>query len=359
MTETDARRSQQAQRLVERYAALRRDGPIAQHQAARRLGVSEAALVAAHVGTRARRLQTGRFCDLMGGLEAAGKLRAFSRGPSVTIENDGVYRKVSGNEHVAQVLGEGIDLRLFLRRWRYAYALTDRDEERPSLQIFDQRGDAVHKVFVTEESDTAAFSKLCDAFAAEDQRPGEDIAARDSPGPKPPAPKPSDAKRAPDRAAFLEAWGALEDPHDFVFLLRDHGVSRTQALKLASPEWTRSVPPETYRAVIERAAAQELCLMFFVYGPGVLQIHSDVPGQLTENGAWVELRDPGFGLSIHDPSVAEAWLVRKPGPNGVIHSLELFDAAGETMALMFSKRRPNQPEPTGWRELLRALDLID
>ena len=54
--------------------------------------------------------------------------------------------------------------------------------------------------------------------------------------------------------AFQAAWAALRDTHEFFGLLRRHGVSRTQALRLASPQFVQQVETGAAQDVLHRAA---------------------------------------------------------------------------------------------------------
>jgi putative hemin transport protein len=70
---------------------------------------------------------------------------------------------------------------------------------------------------------------------------------------------------------------------------------------------------------------------------------------------WINVLDDEFNLHLREPGVAGAWLVRKPTKDGVVTSIELYDAAGENIALMFGKRKPGQPEDENWRNLAESL----
>ena len=47
--------------------------------------------------------------------------------------------------------------------------------------------------------------------------------------------------------------------------------------------------------------------------------------------------------------------MRKPTEDGVVTSLELYDAYGETIAFLFGKRKPGIPELDAWRELVAEI----
>jgi len=72
-------------------------------------------------------------------------------------------------------------------------------------------------------------------------------------------------------------------------------------------------------------------------------------------GPWVNVLDPGFNLHLREDHIAQAWLVKKPTSDGLVHSIELFDAQGETIAMLFGERKPGQAERCDWRNLLATL----
>jgi putative hemin transport protein len=65
--------------------------------------------------------------------------------------------------------------------------------------------------------------------------------------------------------------------------------------------------------------------------------------------------DPGFNLHLREDRIASAWVVKKPTVDGTVTSLELFDAAGETIAMLFGKRKPGLPEMPEWQATVERL----
>ena len=51
----------------------------------------------------------------------------------------------------------------------------------------------------------------------------------------------------------------------------------------------------------------------------------------------------------------DAWIVRKPTSDGEVTSLELFDAAGDNIAMFFGERKPGKAELPQWRQLADSL----
>ena len=347
-------------RLQAAYAQARRDGAARHRDIAARLGVSEGELIAAHVdaqprpqGLRAQRLQAA-WPRLIAALETVGVVMALTRNAACVHEKTGVYRDTSASgpagREVGLVLGGAIDLRVFYSRWAHGFAVDETSDKgvQRSLQFFDAAGTAVHKVFVKPLTDQAAWTALVAAFLADDQSPGMTPAAT----PEPTAERP-DAEI--DVAALRQAWASLRDTHDFFGLLRAHGVTRTQALRLAEPRFVRPVDAASAQQLLSGAAGTGTPVMVFVGNPGVIQIHTGPVHQVTVMGPWLNVLDPGFNLHLREDHIAQAWVVRKPTSDGLVTSLELFDAQGETIAMFFGERKPGGAELCAWRELVDGL----
>lgn len=335
--------------LAARYAQLRATEPgLRQVDAAARLGVSEGELVAAHVGLpeteHGATCLSPRWLELLSGLEAVGPTTALTRNPHAVIEKTGTYQNVSGDADTGIVQGPDIDLRLFFRRWHTAFALYAPTARGPraSIQVFDASGQAIHKIFLEKHSNEGAFRALVDSL--ETHQPPTFTAVATPPKP---SPLPSDV----DATAFEAAWRALNDTHAFFPLLRKFGLSRIQALRLAPRDLALRVAPTAYRNVVEEAASSGLPIMVFVGNPGAIEIHTGAIHKVKTMGPWYNILDPGFNLHLHEPGVSEAWLVRKPTTDGVVTSVELFDATGENICLFFGERKPGKSELPAWRAL--------
>jgi len=340
------------ERLRDAYRALATTKPAARiRDAADELGVSEAELVMTEVDGAARRLD-GDWGRLLQRLPALGMVMTLTRNPHVVHEKVGRFETVTvnpGHGGIGLVLGPDIDLRIFLRHWRYGFAVAKamKDGVRNSLQFFDETGTAVHKIFLKPESDIGAYQALIDDYAVE--VPG---ALEIAPPPAPRAPRP-DAEI--DVPALRQAWLALKDTHDFVPLLMKQKVQRLQALRLAGADLAARVPEASLRRTLEWAAASGADIMVFVGNRGCIQIHTGPVKTLRAIGPWFNVLDPGFNLHLREDRIASAWVVRKPTADGVITSLELFDAEDELIATLFGKRKPGETERGEWRAFAEAL----
>lgn len=314
---------------------------------AARLGVSEAEIVGLDEGGPATRLRAD-WVGLLSRLGELGEVMALTRNADAVHEKVGVYGPFEGSAKMGLFVGEAIDLRLFLTRWAFAWAVAPESQAaRRSLQVFGPDGTALHKVFSRPGTDLAAWDRLVADFT--DAAPSR-LAVL--PPAAPVAPRPDGAI---DVAGFLAAWDAMTDTHQFFGLLGRFDVARTQAFRLAGPARARPVPVASLRRALAAAASTGLPIMVFVGNPGCIQIHTGPVAQLRETGPWFNVLDPGFNLHLREAAIHTAWLVRKPTDDGVVTSLELFDAAGTAIATLFGKRKPGQPEDLAWRALCAGL----
>ncbi len=338
--------------LVARYARLKDEVPrLRTRDAARRLGVSELELVVSGVEGPARLLRADPQA-LLRGLPAVGRAMALTRNEDVVHERHGVWGRPTfhGGGKVGLVVGPDIDLRLFLHRWSHLVALSAAGPRGPrhSIQVFDDHGVAVHKVFATSETDAAAWDALIADLSVGAPTEIEAVA----PAPPPPEVRPD----ADIDAAALEArWRALTDTHDFFGMLRDVGAAREQALRLVPDDLAREVPPDALGRVLDAAAATGLSIMVFVGNPGAIQIHTGPVQRIVRIPGWLNVLDDDFNLHVREAGLARAWVVRKPGDTGLVHSLEVFDAQGELLVQLFVARKPGIPEQPEWAELVLGL----
>jgi putative hemin transport protein len=341
----------------DRWRALRAAKPgIRARDAASELDVSEAELVASTLGDTAVRLQDDP-ADLLHALASVGRCMALTRNEACVSEVRGRYGGIELGAHAGQVVGEAIDLRVFLSHWKFAFAIDEAHPQRPeregegerrrSIHVFDATGTAVHKIYLEADGDAKAWDAI---VAARTVRSTAPIAIATAPARRPEKP---DA--AIDREVLLADWDAMQDTHEFFHLLGKHAVARTQALRLAGTARARQVRPDAIDTLLRDAAETHAKIMIFVGNRGCIQIFSGVPANIVTRGPWLNVMDPGFNLHLRQDLIASSWVVAKPTRTGVVSSLELFDRGGETIALVFRKRddRERAEDPAWARSLGR------
>ncbi|MCQ4317959.1 hemin-degrading factor [Stutzerimonas zhaodongensis] len=337
--------------LYQNWQALRQTQPMLRaRDAAAALDVSEAELVASRLGLDAIRLQPD-WRELLPALESLGRIMALTRNEHCVHERKGIYREttIGGSGQVGLVVSPDIDLRLFLAGWASAFAINEQTPEgmQRSLQIFDHQGVAVHKVYLTENSDLDAWATLIERFATPLQNAA--LALR----PRVPAPVVL-ADTEIDGVSLRQGWAELKDTHHFLALLKKHGAQRTQALRLAGREWAERLPLNELSVLFEGAAAAQMPIMVFVGNRHCIQIHTGLVNNLRWMHHWFNVLDPDFNLHLDTRGITELWRVRKPSSDGVITSLEAIDADGELVVQLFGARKPGIPERDDWRALAEA-----
>jgi putative hemin transport protein len=344
--------------LRARFSDARRSGQRAR-DAAESLGVSEGQAMAAHAGVHAFALKTtplkGPWVEVLQALALCGPLMALTRNESTVHEKTGVYENISATGHMGLALGDDIDLRLFFGRWHAGFAVLEpasdsRNPPRQSLQFFDRHGVAVHKVFVRAETDREAFDDIVQQYRDDGQAPAF-------------TPAPAKALPAPDAEldaeGLAQAWQAMTDTHQFFGLISRFGAERQQALRLVQGRFTERADPGIVRRLLDEAAMEGVSIMVFVSSSGCIQIHSGPVSRIeplvTATARWLNVLDAGFNLHLREDLIENAWIVQKPTADGVVTSVEIFDARGELMAMFFGSRKPGVPEQQAWRDIAARL----
>jgi putative hemin transport protein len=335
--------------LAARWSALRESKPgIRARDAAETLGVSEAELVASRTGDTTIRLRPD-WKTLFERLPALGKVMALTRNENCVHERRGVYSAASFEGHVGLVLGADIDLRIFLSQWVFGFAVAEESKRGllRSLQVFDGSGTAVHKIYAGDETDLEVWSALVEALR--DPAPAP-IAVKAAALPKPPL-----HDHEIDAFALLTDWQNMQDTHEFFGLLRKHRVTPTQAFRLAEGRFSSRLGTPAVREMLQAASSLDVPIMVFVGNPGLIQIHTGPVRRIHVMGEWLNVLDPEFNLHLREDRLAEVWQVEKPTVDGMITSVEAFDASGERIATFFGRRKPGEPELQSWRALAHTL----
>lgn len=338
--------------LKEQYQKLLTEQPnLRIRNAAHVLGVSEAELLCTKLGEGVIRLRP-EIREILGRIESLGYVMALTRNEDVVHERKGIYKNAEFGAHASLFVGPDIDLRMFLSVWKSAFAEVVESPRgiRRSLQFFAGNGEAVHKIYLTPKSDVAAFDALVEAFRMDPQTNDLEIIPRSAPDAELP-----DSEIDVD--GFRQSWVNLQDTHDFFGLLRSYGVTRTQALRLApSGNYAVPVSNDALRKTLNAASRSEVPIMVFVGNPGMIQIHTGPVKKIVDHDQWLNVMDPEFNLHVNEPKITQSWVVRKPTVDGVVTSLELFNANDELISTLFGKRKPGIPEDSNWTALIATVE---
>ena len=279
--------------------AARVDNPkLRERNLAAQLGISEAQLVAAHVGLGVRRI-TADPDVLVPRLAALGEVMALTRNLSAVHEKVGRYDHYQGVRHAAMVLTDDIDLRIFPQHWVHGFAVQRETDDGPrhSLQIFDAAGDAVHKVYLRQGSNAAAYAELTGALATQDT--SQTLVTT-------PRPDADGAKGDPSKLDILRSeWAKMTDTHQFMRLTAKLKFNRLGAYRLVGAPFAQPLEICAVDAVLTAVAAAGIKVMVFFGNRGCIQSHSGKVTTLRPMGPWQNVMHPRFNLHLRADHIAE------------------------------------------------------
>lgn len=313
-----------------------------------KLGVSEAQLVAAHVGHGATRI-TAELDPLFAAFERLGEVMALTRNRSCVIEKVGRYGNYTSGAHASFVINEEIDLRMFPRIWVTAFAVEKQTDGgvRRSIQVFDAAGDAVHKVHLRETSLIEEWDAIVEELKHADQSDTLNVAPRESV---------EGAKGDTAKADKLrEEWDKLTDTHQFMQLTRKLKMNRLGAYRMAGAPYVRKLTPNVVEALLHRAADEAVPMMIFVGNRGCIEIHTGKVNRIVDMGPWINVLDPGHDLHLRKDHIAEVYAVTKRTRRGDAISIEAFDAEGALISQFFSVLR-EEGAAAQWNALVAELE---
>jgi putative hemin transport protein len=141
-------------------------------------------------------------------------------------------------------------------------------------------------------------------------------------------------------------------------MLIKHGLSRTLALSKIGDQWATKLDQNSVKSAITLAQEENCNIMVFVGNKGCIQIFSGEVHRLMQQGPWFNVLDPGFNLHLREDLIAEAWAIKRPSSDGIITSIEAFNAKGDSILTLFGKRKPGNPELAMWQNIVaKVIDL--
>lgn len=333
--------------LKEKWEALKAENPhLRIRNAAQDLGVSEAELLVTNIGNGVTVLKAD-FADLLQEVVKLDKVMALTRNEECVHERKGVYVNPDfSSPHAQLFVGEDIDLRIFISAWKFGFSVVEGD--RKSFQFFGKDGLALHKIYLTKDSQETEFCALTEKYKSEEQSPElilENVPAK-------PSEKPDSEI---DVTGFQQAWKDLKDTHNFFVMLRKFGVTRTQALRLAPTGYATKIENSKVVNVLEDASEKRLPVMIFVGNRGLIQIHTGEVHKTLWHQQWFNVMDPDFNLHLDTTKIFETWIVKKPTDDGEVTSVEVFNKEGDFIVQIFGKRKPGNPELQAWKDLVAGL----
>lgn len=339
------------QEIQRQFKSQRFNNKVRHRDLAHSLGISEAELLAAHLGPDHAKTDTNfrtirlkpDWSSIIAEAHSLGEVMALTRNESCVHEKVGHYGHPTGQNNEL-LLGKEIDLRIFFKEWAHGFAVIENFylDCRRSFQFFDEFGNALHKIIIRENSDLFAFENIIEQYRSTDQEAKINIKA------------PS-IKQAPlidvdiDLLGFQRDWLGMADTHQFFDLIKQYKLSRIQALRFAPEGYAQRVPVHFTRELLRKVAIRHIPIMVFVANRGIIQIHTGPISKVVMMDPWLNILDQNFNLHLREDDVYDSWVVRKPTDDGIVTSLELFDSKGEAIVMFFGERKPGSPELETWR----------
>jgi len=310
------------------------------------MNISEAELTWARVGHDAWRLH-GEIREILGALEAVGETKCICRNQYAVHEQVGTFTHQHLNGHAGLILNpRALDLRLFLHQWASAFHITETNArgERQSIQFFDHQGDALLKVYTTDNTDVSAWGDVLSRFIFADNPP---LALK--------ATDPAVNVASADAPTVDSEWRAMTDVHQFFGLLKRHSLTRQQAFRLVGDDLACQVDNSALSRLLNSAREDGNEIMIFVGNRGCVQIFTGAVEKVVPMKGWLNIFNPAFTLHLLEETIAESWVTRKPTADGHVTSLELFAADGTQIAQLYGQRTEGEPEQSQWRSQIDAL----
>ncbi len=339
------------QEIQRQFKSQQFNNKVRHRDLAHSLGISEAELLAAHLGPDHAKTDTNfrtirlkpDWSSIIADAHSLGEVMALTRNESCVHEKVGHYGHPTGQNNEL-LLGKEIDLRIFFKEWAHGFAVIENFylDCRRSFQFFDKFGNALHKIIIRENSDLFAFENIIEQYRSTDQEAKIDI---QTPG----------LQQAPlidvdiDLLGFQRDWLGMADTHQFFDLIKQYKLSRIQALRFAPEGYAQRVPVHFTRELLRKVAIRHIPIMVFVANRGIIQIHTGPISKVVMMDPWLNILDQNFNLHLREDDVYDSWVVRKPTDDGIVTSVELFDSKGEAIVMFFGERKPGSPELETWR----------
>lgn len=338
------------EKMKEKFLEYREENPKARiRNAAKDMGVSELELLITEVDDEVK-LINEELKEVFEKIESLGEVMALTRNNSAVHERKGVYENPSFSPHHVLYANPDIDLRIFPGSWKYFLMVENKESKRKSIQFFNVHGEALHKVFLTNNSNIEAYEELKSSFVFDVL---ENIQVEANTSEK--TPKGRSELTTEEELEFKTAWNNLTDTHQFFGMLRRFDIQRTAALNYAPENMAVAVDNKVVETMLNTASEKDMDIMVFIGNSGMIQIHTGKAKKIMWHGPWINVLDPDFNMHLKLEDISNAWVVTKPTEDGEVNALECFNDEGEMIVQFFGKRKPGIPELEEWKNLCSSL----
>lgn len=339
--------------IKKKFQTLKEKDPnLRMRDAADMLNLSEAELLATRCGVEVIRLDASKAKEILKEIPKLGKIMALSRNEYVVNELKGLYQKIHiGDSSIGYIAGE-IELRISFDAWKMAFSSKDdlHGKTLRSFQFFTKNGEAIHKIYLQDQSNQKVYEEIIEKYKSEDQSPSQEIEYDEN-----------SPEEIPDEyiniEEFRKQWNEMKDVHELKGIAKKHKLTKIQTLRLAPEGMSEKIKNDSTRYLLEKAKEKEIPLMIFVGNKGIVQIFSGKIYNLKDHGPWFNVLDENFNLHLKEEGINQTWISKRPTKGGILHSVECFDKKGELLIQFFGEGGHGGPEPESWTKLSQKLSL--
>lgn len=233
-----------------------------------------------------------------------------------------------------------LDLRIFFRHWAYIFYIED-SERGDSLQIFDNEGNAVHKIYPTLNTDIALFKSIKNKYNS-DLR---EILFEKNPSFFP------DGEITFNKQ-IDDDWRKMCDVHDFYMLMHKYKMDRLSLLKSVKSDLACQVDNGIIERIFTNTKEMLNEIVIFVSNKGCVQIFTGIPDKIFYKDDWLNIFNNNFKLHIKNNQIHSSWIVKKPCENGYVNSIEAYAEDGTLIIQIYGQRNEGEKERELWREVI-------
>lgn len=289
------------------------------------VGLSAAEQVALQWGAGATPLG-GRWEAMLQSLPDVGRLRWRVENVLGSLEVSSSLDEVDATSRTAIARGPGIELRLLLSRWAWAFAVDEAPHRglRSSLRFFDGPGKELLRANLVADSDYVPYARMLSAF----RNPALPWTVEVEQ-----APCLSGARRpgAVSAAGLSRAWAQQRRGADTFRLLREFGLQRPELYPHLLGVWTWKLEARDVTRLLETLAQREVPFALSLANRGAILAHRGIVERVCSAGNALCILDPGVRMELNLSRVRGAWIVERPSLLGPRTVVELLDERGDVI----------------------------
>ncbi|MFA6700692.1 MAG: ChuX/HutX family heme-like substrate-binding protein [Thiomicrospira sp.] len=212
-----------------------------------------------------------------------------------------------------------IEATLFLNKWHHI--AIDDSQAKPTLTLYDRRGEPLYRLKSLEERDSAAHQALRQHLQ------------RHADGHEPPSLRQRLPMRTHPRAiethALQHAWQNLQQPQDANQIFKAHAHNLNAVYHALSPRFSRPIALTHLPTIFEQCRRQALTLHLSARNPALVQSYTGRIRKLLQLEQSLLIADAGFKLQLKLDRIQQAWWLRTPSAQGTRYDLKLMDTFGQ------------------------------